>query len=389
MFLEPHNFYFKNIPHKKFFKKHSIELNSTFLKDSDATTIVYTGNGNFNLPKFFKKVLDTKTIQHINKKGLEIYFYEPMCFYLKGQPHNRSFYTEFSHSDDLNNIRADELDSVEKLISEYSFNNVKVFTCDYNADKLLGHHYSFDIYCKDLFISDIKRDGIARLLQYKNIEKPFWCANGRYTFSRELLMSYLINYKGTYTWHFTQDTNLLNDNVWVEWSKISKEIKEKLITGSKLLNNNYFFIDCKLDTRENIKNQNNVYIPPVNSYDHTNYEFVKSYQSSFVAIINETRYAQPTANFSEKTLQCIGSATPFILFAPPKTLEYIKTLGFKTFSDFWNEDYDNIENHTERFVAITTLIDRISKLSVSELQKMYNDMQDILEHNFLNLENLI
>ena len=55
-------------------------------------------------------------------------------------------------------------------------------------------------------------------------------------------------------------------------------------------------------------------------------------------------------------------------------------MGFKTFYEFWDEDYDGFEGK-EKYLRILKLIDSIAKKSILELLDMYNSMQYILEHN--------
>ena len=56
-------------------------------------------------------------------------------------------------------------------------------------------------------------------------------------------------------------------------------------------------------------------------------------------------------------------------------------MGFRTFSDFWNEDYDGYEGK-ERYVKILKLIDMLAQKSTDELERMYWDMQYTLDHNY-------
>jgi hypothetical protein len=56
-------------------------------------------------------------------------------------------------------------------------------------------------------------------------------------------------------------------------------------------------------------------------------------------------------------------------------------MGFKTFHDFWSEDYDGLKPR-EKYIAILELIDSLAKKSVDELQDMYARMQPVLDHNY-------
>ena len=63
-------------------------------------------------------------------------------------------------------------------------------------------------------------------------------------------------------------------------------------------------------------------------------------------------------------------------------------LGFKTFSKFWSEKYDTIEDPTLRLKEIFNLIDEIGKMNLSQLEQMHLEMKGILEFNLANLNKL-
>jgi hypothetical protein len=62
-------------------------------------------------------------------------------------------------------------------------------------------------------------------------------------------------------------------------------------------------------------------------------------------------------------------------------LDWLKECGFKTFSNYWNEDYDNEPNGQLRKERIVTEIKNLLNKSKEELHEMYWDMMPILEHN--------
>ena len=99
-------------------------------------------------------------------------------------------------------------------------------------------------------------------------------------------------------------------------------------------------------------------------------------------IVVETRFAQPTGNFSEKVMQAVQFYTPFILVAPHNSLKALREQGFKTFDGWWDESYDSIEDHYERFCAIQKIVEQLSITPIEQLKQSYSEMQDILEYNF-------
>lgn len=62
-------------------------------------------------------------------------------------------------------------------------------------------------------------------------------------------------------------------------------------------------------------------------------------------------------------------------------LIHLRQMGFRTFHDFWDEDYDGHYPH-DRYAKILKLIDELSKKSIEELQDMYTNMKPILDHNY-------
>ena len=72
---------------------------------------------------------------------------------------------------------------------------------------------------------------------------------------------------------------------------------------------------------------------------------------------------------------------PFVVVAPPKTLEYFKSFGYQTFSDFWDESYDDELDHDKRLAKLLTLVNSILNKPIEELREMYKQMRPIVEHN--------
>jgi len=76
---------------------------------------------------------------------------------------------------------------------------------------------------------------------------------------------------------------------------------------------------------------------------------------------------------------------PFILVAPPFTLKYLREQGFQTFSDFWDESYDECVDHERRMWMIFNLIDEIENTPIDDLRELYKAMQPVLQHNYERL----
>jgi hypothetical protein len=105
------------------------------------------------------------------------------------------------------------------------------------------------------------------------------------------------------------------------------------------------------------------------------------YQHVFVDIVSESHVLGDTFFPTEKTTRPMWLKKPFIVFASKNYLDYLHQMEFRTFSDFWSEEYDGFEGK-DRFNKILKLIDSIALKSTDELEKMYWDMQYTLNHNY-------
>jgi hypothetical protein len=103
---------------------------------------------------------------------------------------------------------------------------------------------------------------------------------------------------------------------------------------------------------------------------------------SFVFVVTETCYWQNKTHLTEKIFKPIVLCMPFILVGCANNLEYLRSYGFKTFGDYWDESYDSIVDPIERLDAVTRVLASIAALSADEQKAMLLDMQPILEHNY-------
>jgi hypothetical protein len=95
----------------------------------------------------------------------------------------------------------------------------------------------------------------------------------------------------------------------------------------------------------------------------------------------ESVFEHPHAYLTEKTFKAIVMKRPFVIVGSVGSLAKLRELGFKTFDGFWNEDYDQEPEPNQRLKKVLDITNRISQLSVADLQQMCYNMQDILEHN--------
>ena len=106
------------------------------------------------------------------------------------------------------------------------------------------------------------------------------------------------------------------------------------------------------------------------------------YQRAFLHVVTETIYHYPHNANGEKTWKPISCLRPFVLVSLPGALQDLKNLGFMTFSNWWDESYDIIQDPDDRLFAIMSIVEEICTKNTNELQEMLIDMQHILYHNY-------
>jgi hypothetical protein len=84
---------------------------------------------------------------------------------------------------------------------------------------------------------------------------------------------------------------------------------------------------------------------------------------------------------TEKTILNTLIMKPFIIQGGERgTLAYLKTLGYETFSDWWDERYDFLHGMDKVHESFQNFVD-LNKKSHTELADMLYEMYPVLEHN--------
>jgi hypothetical protein len=104
-------------------------------------------------------------------------------------------------------------------------------------------------------------------------------------------------------------------------------------------------------------------------------------QKGFVHVVNETVFYDSKLHLTEKVFQPIVVMRPFVLVAAPGNLAFLRSYGFRTFSDWIDESYDTIQDPTSRLDAIANVLQDLVSLPRSELDKMFASMKDTLLYN--------
>jgi hypothetical protein len=217
----------------------------------------------------------------------------------------------------------------------------------------------------------------------------FSCLNGvprthRKTLLALLHQSDLIN-DGMISWHPHDMTRSRHDPeqksktgpdydtncVFRVTSPINQHINEELslCSASKKLHVNY-------QTQLNQSIKSTVVSGEPNSLES---RWVADYlQHSLVYIVVETVGQYPHVYLSEKTWKAMMSMMPFMILGARGSLTKLKKMGFKTFSDFWSEEYDQLPTPFERATAI---VNNLLLLKKQDINTLYANIRPILLHN--------
>jgi hypothetical protein len=113
------------------------------------------------------------------------------------------------------------------------------------------------------------------------------------------------------------------------------------------------------------------------------------YLNSYVNIVTETSFEELDNPFiSEKLWKPVMNLQPFIVVGDYRTLRTIRNLGFKTFSPFIDESYDEVLNKAQRMKLIFKELDKLKNMNIVEIHNWYHSILEILIHNKKQLESL-
>jgi len=109
---------------------------------------------------------------------------------------------------------------------------------------------------------------------------------------------------------------------------------------------------------------------------------IQAHKDSFVNIVSESLTHETTVFFSEKIYKPIFVAQPFILMGNPRSLEVLRGQGYKTFSKWWDESYDQEMDFYKRMDKIFTVMREVATWDMEKCYEITQEMLPTLIHNF-------
>ena len=104
-------------------------------------------------------------------------------------------------------------------------------------------------------------------------------------------------------------------------------------------------------------------------------------QQGFCHIITEDPFFDNRPRASDKTVKPFFARRPFLMLGSQGSLAWLQSHGFRTFSQWWDQSYDQEPNHWRRLEKVYLQAEYINSLSLSDCKQMLQEMKPILEHN--------
>jgi len=108
---------------------------------------------------------------------------------------------------------------------------------------------------------------------------------------------------------------------------------------------------------------------------------IRHCQSSTIYVNTETHYKNENLFISEKTYKPISIGMPFMSLGNPGTLDYLRLLGFETFSEWIDESYDLDLPLQKRVETLVENLVYLNGFSVKGRKKLRKSMSEVCRHN--------
>ena len=132
---------------------------------------------------------------------------------------------------------------------------------------------------------------------------------------------------------------------------------------------------------------------PINFADETDHPMHSCWLSLFdqsaeslLYLVTETVATGRRHHLTEKTFKPIALGMPFVIVGTRGSLEYLRSYGFRTFGDIWDESYDSADDSV-RIERIASLLRSLDELPTEAKQGLFDAAQEVIEHNWNHFYN--
>jgi len=223
-----------------------------------------------------------------------------------------------------------------------------------------------------LYSSRYRKDPVPSMHKY-----TFAFFMGRRSIARSYILYDLYNnFKHDFLFSLMLTKNLQLPWIDKPYGRYAENIKD-WVTESDLSKFNAWWEHCPVTSLDNHD------IDDQYRLEHnTNASISNWYHEFDIELVSETHTLGCTFFPTEKTARPIANQRPFIVYGPRNFLGNLKTYGFKTFGDCWDEGYDLLEGEP-RYAAIRKVIENL--LANPQRQTVIDHALTIAHHNRLIL----
>jgi len=115
--------------------------------------------------------------------------------------------------------------------------------------------------------------------------------------------------------------------------------------------------------------------------DNGRSDYAWPYLDSYFSIVNESWVNEGSLLISEKSFKPMINHHPFIIMGNPGTLRQLRKMGFKSFSPWIDESYDDEPNFVKRMQMVIGEVKNLCDMSDEALNQWYKQLLPILKHN--------
>jgi hypothetical protein len=137
-----------------------------------------------------------------------------------------------------------------------------------------------------------------------------------------------------------------------------------------------------------IKNGFDPYILDINNDEKTtviNSVNWDHYRNSYFSLVSETETSKECLFITEKIFKPIYAGHPFIIWSSPRVLDYLKSIGYKTFPSLFDESYDDELDPKKRLKMIIQEVTKFKQLNKSKKKILFEYQKKTIQHNYKNL----
>jgi hypothetical protein len=119
--------------------------------------------------------------------------------------------------------------------------------------------------------------------------------------------------------------------------------------------------------------------------EDVNRETRNYYKNSLISLVTETNWELAEVTLTEKSFKPIKEKQPFIIAGVPGSLKALRKMGFKTFGDFWPEDYDETGCPLVRMQRLAYVLETIGQWTNEQILEFRRNVKPIVDHNWKQL----